>query len=126
MNSDYCSSDEENESEILAKDIPKEVLRIYDKANTEEKLKNVKTHLINLMDEYNLSLKIVDFEDEIFDMYEDVIKEYIYCQAPGEIFDKNSYNLPQKFLEWVYNNTEKGVELNYLNDIYSELIHLTN
>jgi len=124
MDSDNYSSDEEVEQEILIKDIPKEVSKIYDKADTEEKLKNVKNHLIYLMNEYNLSLKTIDFQDEIFDMYENVIKEYIYWQAPGEILDGNSYNLPQKFLEWAYNNTEKGIELSYLNDIYSELIHL--
>jgi len=126
MDSDYYSSDEEIERVIVIKDIPKEVTRLYENANTKEKLNNIKYHLIDLMDAYKLSLKTVEFEDEIYDMYENVIKEYIYWQAPGEILDGNSYNLPQKFLEWAYNNTEKGIELNYLNDIYTELIHLTS
>jgi hypothetical protein len=126
MDSDYYSSDEEIERVIVIKDIPKEVTRLYENANTKEKLINIKYHLIDLMDAYKLSLKTVEFEDEIYDMYENVIKEYIYWQAPGEILDGNSYNLPQKFLEWAYNNTEKGIELNYLNDIYTELIHLTS
>jgi hypothetical protein len=127
MDSDnYYSSDEEVENVILIKDIPKEVLRIYEKADSEEKLKSVSNHLIDLMNTYNLSIKTIDFEDEIYNMYEDVIKEYIYWQAPEKILDANSYNLPQKFLEWAYNNTDKGIELSYLNDIYIELIHLTN
>jgi hypothetical protein len=126
MDSDYYSSDEEDDNVILVKDIPKEVLRIYEKADTEEKLKNVRNHLIDLMNVYNLSIKTIDFEEEIYYMYEDIIKEYIYWQAPGEILDGNFYNLPQKFLEWAYNNTDKGIELSYLNDIYIELIHLTN
>jgi len=124
MDSDNYCSDEENDPKILIKDIPKEVARLYEKANTEEKLNNIKFHLIDLMDGYSLSLKTVDFEEEIYNMYENVIKEYIHWQAPGEILDANSYNLSQKFLEWAYSNTEKGIELNYLNDIYFELIHL--
>ena len=124
MDSDNYYSDEEVEQKILIKDIPKEVERLYEKADTEEKLNSIKYHLIDLLDEYNLSLKTVDFEEEIYNMYENVIKEYIYYQAPGEILNGNSYNLSQKFLEWAYTNTEKGIELNYLNDIYFELIHL--
>lgn len=124
MDSDDYTSDDDNEQEYLVREIPKEVTRLYEKADTIEKLNNIKYHLINLMDAYNLSLKTSEFEDEIFDMYENVIKEYIYWEAPGEILNGNSYNLPQKFLEWAYANTEKGIELEYLNSIYMEAIHL--
>ena len=126
MDSDYYSSDDEVEQEILGRDIPKEVERLYENADTEEKLNNIKYHLINLMDLYDLSLKTVDFENEMFEIYENVIKEYIYWQAPCEILDANDYDLPQKFLQWAYENTEKGIELEYLNSIYTEAIHLTD
>ncbi len=126
MDSDYYSSDDEVEQEILIRDIPKEVQRLYENADTEEKLNNIKYHLINLMDLYDLSLKTVNFENEMFEIYENVIKEYIYWQAPCEILDANDYDLPQKFLQWAYENTEKGIELEYLNSIYTEAIHLTD
>ncbi len=126
MDSDYYSSDEDVEHEIQIKDIPAEVERLYENADTEEKLKGIRNYLIDLMNVYNLSLKTVEFEDEMYEMYENVIKEYIYWQAPGEILNANSYNLPQKFTEWAYKNTKKGAELDYLNSIYNQLIHLTN
>jgi hypothetical protein len=124
MDSDYYSSDEDCEQQILVENIPKEVTRLYEKADTEEKLNNIKHHLIDLLDAYKLSLRIVEFEDEMYGIYENVIREYIYWQAPGEILDGNDYNLPQKFLEWAYKNTEKGSELEYLDSIYMQLTHL--
>ncbi|MEK0419405.1 MAG: hypothetical protein RIQ65_98, partial [Pseudomonadota bacterium] len=44
MDSDYYSSDDEVEQEILGRDIPKEVERLYENADTEEKLNNIKYH----------------------------------------------------------------------------------
>ncbi len=124
MDSDYYTSDDDGEQEIQIKNIPAEVSRLYENADTPDKLNNIKYHLIDLMDAYSLSIKTVNFENEMFDMYENVIKEYIYWEAPGEILDANSYNLPQKFVQWAYENTEKGIELDYLNSIYTEVTHL--
>lgn len=121
MDSDYYSSDDD-EQEILVKNIPKEVFRLYENADTEDKLLHVKYYIIDLLDSYNLSLKTVEFEDGMLEMYENVIKEYMYWQSPVEILDGNDYDLPQKFLEWAYKNTDQGIELDYMNSIYMELI----
>ena len=64
---------------------------------------------------------MIKFQDELMCIYKDVIDGYLYTQAPGEVFNANSYNLMQEFIIWALENTDKGIELQYLDRIYMSI-----
>ena len=122
MDSDhYTSEDEHYDRDILIKDIPNEVIRLYENGIKNNKLNLLQSEIVSLLNLYDINRKISDFENQMICIYENIIANYLYRESPGEILDANSYNLPQKFLEWVYSNTDKGIQLEYLEKIYISL-----
>lgn len=118
MDSDYYTSDDEKQDEINIDEIPKEVIRIYENACKKNILDAVSGKIIYLLEEYDISRRVLDFEEEVFGIYHDVVENYMYWEAPGEILNGNNYDLSHKFLQWIYSNTDKGIELEYLEQIY--------
>ena len=123
MNSDFYISDDDvyEDDEIAIDDIPAEVERIYENACNRGTLHDVKIHLTSLLNIYDINRKMIKFQDELMCIYKDVIDGYLYTQAPGEVFNANSYNLMQEFIIWALENTDKGIELQYLDRIYMSI-----
>jgi hypothetical protein len=117
MDEDYDSHDDnENENEeILIKNIPYHIINLYEtNINT---IENVCNELKSLIEEYDIYRKISDYHEELYQIYENVVLEYMDIECPVEILDANNYNLLQKFIEWAYKNTERGNQLDYLERI---------
>jgi hypothetical protein len=122
MDSDDYTSDDDKGEEILIDNIPKEVISIYENAINKNTIGSVRDTIIYLLHQYDILRKVSDFENEMAEIYEDTVKHYMYWQAPLEVFDTNNYNLQQKFVQWAYSSTERGIELEYLEQIYFSLI----
>lgn len=121
---DYYSSDDEFDSnEISIENIPREIDRIYKLACSKGLLDEVKNQLLSLLNIYKIDIKFVDFQNKMMTIYDDVIENYLYYKCPQGILDANSYNLKQKFVEWALTNTKRGIELDYLDKIYVQLIN---
>lgn len=123
MDSEYYSSDEDDEMEIPIDLIPREVERLYESACNRGTLDVMKNQILSLLNIYKIDIKITDYQNELMDIYEDVIQNYLDYQCPEKVLDANSHDLKQKFIQWALTNTEKGIELDYLDSIY---IQLTN
>jgi hypothetical protein len=121
MDSDYYSSDDETYEEISHDKIPGEVTRIYEDALKKNTVVSVRQNIIYLLNQYDVHRKMTDFENEMMEIYENVIGHYIHWEAPLEVFDANKYDLPQKFIQWAYSSTDRGIELEYLENIFYTL-----
>jgi hypothetical protein len=121
MDSDYYSSDDETYEEISYYKIPGEVTRIYEDALKRNTVVSVRQNIIYLLNQYDVHRKMTDFENEMMEIYENVIGHYIHWQAPLEVFDANKYDLPQQFIQWAYSSTDRGIQLEYLEKIFDTL-----
>jgi hypothetical protein len=122
MDLDNYSSDDDTYEEISDNKIPEEVIRKYKDALKKNTLSNVRQNIIYLLNQYDIERKLTNFENEMFEIYENVIEHYIYYQSPLEVFDANKYNLGQQFIQWAYSSTDRGIELKYLENIYFTLV----
>ena len=118
----YDSNDDNEFEEVIIKNIPSYIINLYETNIDKNTIENVYNELKSLIEEFDVYRKISDYEEELYQIYENVITEYMNNESPLEILDANYYNLPQKFIEWAYINTEKGIQLDYIEKIYHSLI----
>jgi len=121
MDSDYYSSDDETYETINIDKIPDEVIRIYEDALNKNTVVSVRDNILYLLNQYDVHRKMTDFENEMMEIYENVVGNYIYWEAPLEVFDANKYDLPQQFIQWAYTSTDRGIQLEYLEKIFYTL-----
>ena len=103
-------SDEEN-YEIITAEL---IIDFYEKNN----LKNIRIKLQKYIEEYDINMRIDEFKNKLYTMYNDVIEEFIKIDCPLEFLNKDSYNLNIRFIDWVYENTKLGKQLEYIKNIY--------
>jgi hypothetical protein len=75
------------------------------------------------LDIYDINMHMIKFEEQINHMYDMTIDEYLYRDCPEKILNKNRNGLRQRYIQWMYENTQKGNELDYLYKMYNSLIH---
>jgi hypothetical protein len=90
------------------------IIDLYEKND----LKNIKIKLQKYIEEYDIELHIDEFKSILYTMYNDVIEEFIKIDCPLEFLNKDSYNLNTRFIDWVYENTKLGKQLEYIKNIY--------
>ena len=121
MDSDsYDSSDEKN-NEIIIKNLPKYIIDLYELNLNKNTLLNVQEDLITLIEDYDIHRQINDYYSELTEIYDNVVKEYLKYECPLEILDKDRNFLVTNFIEWAYNNTDRGLELEYIEQIYNSI-----
>ena len=124
MDIEYNSSDDDDNyvEEKIIENISDYIINLYEKNKKTDTIENVCSELISLIEQYDIYRQISEYNEELYEIYENVIKEYMYIECPLEILDANNYNLPQKFIQWAYDNTKKGLKLDYIERIYHSLI----
>lgn len=94
-----------------------DIIYYYENAVSEDDLDLVYDAVLD----FNIDIKIENFHNDIHSIYKDVIEEFIYHDAPTHIFDTGLHNnLMTNFIEYVYTNSIKGNELNYVKEIEDE------
>jgi len=122
MDIEYSSDDNNYDEENVIHNISDYIIKLYEKNKKTDTIENVYSELISLIEEYDIYREISEYNSELYEIYENSIKEYMYIECPVEILDANNYNLPQKFIQWAYENTQKGLKLDYIERIYHSLI----
>ena len=122
MDIEYSSDDNNYDEENVIHNISDCIIKLYEKNKKTDTIENVYSELISLIEEYDIYREISEYNAELYEIYENSIKEYMYIECPIEILDANNYNLPQKFIQWAYENTQKGLKLDYIERIYHSLI----
>jgi hypothetical protein len=123
MDVEYDTSDDDNYvEEKIIENISEYIINLYEQNKKTDTIENVCSELISLIEQYDIYRQISEYNEELYEIYENIIKEYMYIECPVEILDANNYNLPQKFIQWAYENTQKGLKLDYIERIYHSLI----
>ena len=118
MDSDSYDSSDERENSILIENLPKYIIKFYEEHLNKNNLLNIQQDLILLIENYDIHRQINEYNDELTEIYDNVVKEYLHYECPLEILDQDRNYLGTKFVEWAYYNTEKGLELDYIENIY--------
>jgi hypothetical protein len=122
MESDsYDSSDEIENNLIVVKNLPKYIINLYESNLNKNTLANVQEDLITLIEDYDIHRQINEYYDELTEIYDDVVKDYLKYECPLEILDKDRNFLVTDFIEWAYTNTDRGLELEYIEKIYNSI-----
>ena len=120
MESDsYDSSDENENNLIVIKNLPKYIIELYELNLNKNTLLNVAENLVTLIEDYDIHRQINDYRDELIEIYNEVIKDYLKYECPLNILDQDRNFLITNFVEWAYENTDRGLELDYIEKIYN-------
>jgi hypothetical protein len=127
MNKNYYDSydeNDENDTEEIIENVSKYIIDLYEKHEKLRTLETVKTELICQIEEYDIHRKINDYHEELYQIYCSTIKEYMELECPLEILNLGLTrdSLQEKFIQWAYENTETGLELDYIERIYYSLL----
>lgn len=119
MDSDsYDSSDEMQNNLIVIKNLPKYIINLYESNLNKNTLLNVAEDLVTLIEDYDIHRQINDYRDELIEIYNEVVKDYLKYECPLGILDQDRNFLINNFVEWAYENTDRGLELDYIEKIY--------
>ena len=113
---DYENTSDEETNEIITAEL---IINLYEKND----LKNIKIKLQKYIEEYDIDMHIDEFKNKLYIMYEEVIEEFIKIDCPLEFLNKNSHNLHIRFIDWVYENTKLGKQLEYIKNIYDSIFN---
>ena len=113
MENEYEYDNDDNQEELITPDL---IINLYEK--NKDDITHIKYTLRNYIEYYDIQYKIDEFKKIIYEMYIDIIEEFIEIDCPLEFFNKNDRLLHIKFIDWVYDNTDKGIELEYISNIY--------
>lgn len=117
MDSDsYDSSDEMQNNLIVINNLPKYIINLYE--SNKNTLLNVAEDLVTLIEDYDIHRQINDYRDELIEIYNEVVKDYLQYECPLGILDQDRNFLINNFVEWAYENTNRGLELDYIEKIY--------
>jgi hypothetical protein len=120
MDSDsYDSSDENENNLIVIKNLPKYIIELYESNLNKNTLINVAENLVTLIEDYDIYRQINDYRDELIEIYNEVVKDYLKYECPLNILDQDRNFLITNFVEWAYENTDRGLELDYIEKIYN-------
>ena len=71
--------------------------------------------------EFKIDNKIEEYKNDIYTIYKNVVEEFVENEAPTHIFDTGLHNnLMVNFIDYVYYNSKKGYELEYVKEIENE------
>jgi hypothetical protein len=119
MDSDsYDSSDEMQNNLIVIQNLPKYIINLYESNLNKNTLLNVQEDLLTLIEDYDIHRQINDYRDELIEIYNEVVKDYLKYECPLGILDQDRNFLINNFVEWAYENTNRGLELDYIEKIY--------
>lgn len=94
-----------------------DIIGYYNSAETFEELQLV----YDAVDKFNVDSKISDYNEVIYDLYKNSFEYFINIETPTHIFDKGIYgNLIGHFTDYVYYNSKKGRELEFIKGIEDE------
>lgn len=111
--------DDEEELEPLQIKTESDILKYYTDANSNEELQLV----YDAIEDFNIEKKILEYNDVIYQLYKDVVEPWISKECPTHIFDTGLHNSQMtRFMQYVYNNTYKGKELNIVQNIYDKYL----
>lgn len=83
---------------------------------------NIDRQLVyDAVDKFNVDIKISDYRDQLMNLAIECFDKFITEEAPTHIFDTGLYeNRVAKFIEFVYDNSEKGKNLDIISQIQNE------
>ena len=122
MDSDsYDSSDEIENNLMVIKNLPKYIIQLYELNLNKNTLLNVAEDLVTLIEDYDIHRQINDYHNELIEIYNEVVKDYLKYECPLGILDQDRNFLSTNFVEWAYENTDRGLELDYIEKIYNSV-----
>lgn len=117
---DYDNDDDCENEDI--KDVAQYIISNYEL--NKNNIDKIRSHLINIIKNYNIERRVDDYREQLMDIYLTTVHDFLEYDCPLDIFDNNRYCLSNNFINWAYNNTEYGIELEYINKIYNKLINI--
>jgi hypothetical protein len=127
-NYDSYDENDENDQEEKIENLSKYIVNLYEANVKTNTLEGIRNEIIYYIDEYDIHRKISEYHEELYQIYSATIKEYMEYECPGEILNTglnmaiNISSLHEKFIQWAYENTEIGLELDYIERIYYSLL----
>jgi hypothetical protein len=112
--SDY-DEDAEQEKNIIYNEL--DIIKYYE--SNLNNLQGIKSEILNMIEIFNVELKIIDFRDKIYNIYLDVVKSHLDINCPLDILNTDDRYLSAKFVNFVFFNTEYGINLDYIERIYN-------
>jgi hypothetical protein len=119
---EYDNDNDNNDDNLLLniENIPKYIINLYE--SNKNKINIIKNYLINIIEEYDIDRQITEYKEKLNNIYIDVFEPFFEYDCPLEIFDINRNNLSFNFIEWLYDNSEFGNDLTYIENIYNILL----
>ena len=89
--------------------------------NKNKKTDHVKQELIDIIEDYDIERKISDYKELLYNIYIDVIETFVKEEVPFDILNKDNRLLHCNFIDWAYEVSKRGIELENIKKIYDSL-----